>query len=281
MDHINPGTTITRRFEVTNNSGKPHPVNVHVTAAEIRDNSFRPADDRNANELPSWITIDQPTFLAPPHSRTRLTARISIPPNATKGERYGAIVAEVASPTPGQDENVQIVNGVGIRVYLDIGLGGDPPSDFRIDQVTPGRTEQGVPIVKADVHNTGERALDIDGQLWLSGSGGRINAGPFRAQRSATLAPGSGGRVTFLLDEQLVNGPWDAKLTLESGRIRRTFTGTLTFPDRAGAWGLPSTVGDRLPLILAVVGALIVMGSGGMLFFVRKGRWRRRASAIR
>ncbi|TDC83899.1 hypothetical protein E1193_07430 [Micromonospora sp. KC606] len=187
----------------------------------------------------------------------------------------------MASPTPGQGENVQIVNGVGVRVYLDIGPGGDPPSDFRIDQVTPGRTEQGVPIVKADVHNTGERALDMDGHLWLSGGGGRINAGPFRAQKSATLAPGNGGRVTFLLDEQLADGPWDAKITLESGRIQRTFTGTLTFPDRAGAWGLPSTVGDRLPLIFAVVGALIVMGGGGMLLLVRRGRRRRRASAIR
>ncbi|GIJ22708.1 hypothetical protein [Micromonospora lutea] len=260
VDHVNPGTTITRRFAVSNNSRATQKVLLRVSTAEIRDNTFVPSADPDANELPTWITVDRPDLVIPPHSRVELTATIAVPSAAPRGERYGVLVASIASPTPGTAGNVQIVNGVGVRIYLDVGPGGDPPSDFMIERLVPGRTEDGHPIVRADVRNTGERALDIDGQLWLSDTKGKINAGPFEVRQRATLMPGGVGQVIVEIDEQLSNGPWHAKLTLTSGRIRRTFTGTLTFPDNQGAWGLPATISSHLPLLLGIAGAVGITG---------------------
>lgn len=148
-----------------------------------------------------------------------------------------------------------MINRVGIRLYLDVGPGGDPPSDFGIEQLTPGRTEGGLPVVRATVRNTGERALDLSGRLWLSDGPGGLHAGPFQVRTGTTLAPGDSAAVLVHLDPRLPDGPWRVRLTLESGRVRHTVTGTLTFPRRAGAWGLPALLDGLFPRALVLAGA--------------------------
>ena len=49
------------------------------------------------------------------------------------------IWAEVASPKTAT-HRVSVVHRIGIRVYLDVGPGGEPPSDFRVETPTPERT---------------------------------------------------------------------------------------------------------------------------------------------
>ncbi|MEO3855582.1 hypothetical protein [Acrocarpospora sp. B8E8] len=278
VDHINPGTRVSRRFEIKNTSSRSQRIKLYPGAAEIRHNTFVPAANRNANELGSWISIDRSELIAPPNSRIQLNAKISIPKSASEGERYGAIWAEVASPSvkPGSAGNIQLINRVGIRVYLDIGPGGDPPSDFRIEQLTPGRTEVGMPVVKATVNNTGERALDLGGQMWLSDGPGGLNAGPFRAQVGTTLAPGYSAPVMVMLDDRLPDGPWQVKLMLESGRVHHTVTGTLTFPEKPATWGLPALLDSFLPRALVIIGSLVAVAL--LVLAVRRSRrWRRMA----
>ncbi|MBT2226567.1 hypothetical protein KLK06_11980 [Nonomuraea sp. NEAU-A123] len=257
VDHMNPDNRISRRLEVKNSSATAQHVTVYAGAAEIVHNEFVPVADRHANELSSWVSIDPAEFIVPPNGRAPLKATINIPKSASKGERYGAIWAEVESSSPSKaNENVKMVNRVGIRIYLDVGPGGDPPSEFSIEQLTPGRTEDGMPVVKATIHNTGERALDMSGKLWLSEGPGGLKAGPFPAQTGTTLAPGDSAPVMVMLDHRLPDGPWKVRLLMESGRVHHEATGTLTFPAKNAAWGLPALLDSFLPQPLILIGAI-------------------------
>ncbi|MEU7861380.1 hypothetical protein [Nonomuraea sp. NPDC049141] len=253
VDHINPGTKISRRFEIENTSGSPQHISVYPGAAEIRDHKFLPMPERDANELSSWVSINRTELVVPPHSHIPLKATITIPQSATKGERYGAIFAEATSPSAsGSARSVQMVNRVGIRIYLDVGPGGDPPSDFRIDRLTPGRTADGMPVVQATVHNTGQRALDISGKMRLSEGPGGLGAGPFPAQLGTTLAVNASAPVAVVLDERLPDGPWKVELLLESGRIHHTVTATLLFPGKPASWGIPALIDSPWPWVLII-----------------------------
>ncbi|MDH2425654.1 hypothetical protein [Sphaerisporangium sp. TRM90804] len=279
VDHINPGTTIHRRLEISNTSRIPQRVAVFVGAAEIRGNKFKPARNRNANELASWISVDSPALVVPANGRVPVKATIAIPEGASKGERYGAIWAETASELkPGSRRNVAVVNRVGVRIYLDVGPGGDPPTDFRVKRLTPGRIRDGTPVVRATVQNTGERAIDVEGRIWLSDGPGGLKAGPTPVQVGTTLAPGDEAPVMAVLDARLPDGPWRVKLTLESGRVRRTITGTLTFPAKGATWGQAALL-DSTPWMYVAAGALAaaLVAGLGIVLLRRVRRPRRRA----
>ncbi|SCG70469.1 hypothetical protein [Micromonospora humi] len=261
IDHVNPGTRMTRRFAVTNTSSGPQRIRLSVGPAEIKENEFVPADDPRANELPEWVTVNRSSFVAPPDSTTELRATVAVPPNAPRGERYGAIWAAVTSRQKDRaGTEIQQVNRVGIRLYLDVGPGGDPPSDFTIGDLLPGRGDTGAPVVRAAVHNTGERALDMVGKLWLSDGPGGLSAGPFPARLGTTVPIGGTAQVEVPLDRQLPDGPWRVRLRLESGRLHREVSGTLTFPDGRNVWG-DAAKADRYPrwaLLLAGLVALLL-----------------------
>ncbi|MEV0196316.1 hypothetical protein [Nonomuraea sp. NPDC050691] len=276
VDHMNPGNRITRRFEVRNPSSHSQHVRVYAGAAQIVDHEFVPAADRDANEISSWVSIDRPDIVVPAHGRAELRATIDVPGSASKGERYGGIWAEARS-LAGPRRNIEMVNQVGIRLYLDIGPGGDPPSDFAIDQLTPGRTADGVPIVKATVRNTGERALDLGGKLWLSEGAGGLRAGPYQARTGTTLAPGDSAPVMVNLDPRLPEGPWQVRLTLESGRVRHTITGRLTFPAQPGTWGLPAVLDSLFTspvMVTAAAGAAAAVALCVLLILRRRAHSR-------
>ncbi|MEU6410671.1 hypothetical protein [Microbispora sp. NPDC046933] len=204
VDHVNPGTTFTRRLEVFSTSSQRQ--------------------------------------------------RVSLYPGA-----------------PGPAGNIALVNRVGVRTYLDVGPGGEPPTSFRIGEVTAGRTDAGQPRLVAEVRNTGERAVDLEGEVRLSEGPSELSAGPFRGTRATTLPPGGQGQVTVLLGHDLPAGPWNFRLTLRSGRVSRTATGTITFPEageRAAADDDPS------PPVLAAC-ALAAVAAAALLV-VNLRRFRRR-----
>ncbi|MGI5193077.1 peptidase [Streptomyces sp. CA-288835] len=265
VDHLNPGTTIERRVEVSNKSAVPLRIDLYAAAASIRKRTFTFAAGRTQNELTEWASVDHPVLEVPPDSKKTARVTIRVPRKASQGERYGVVWAEVASAGRG---SVKLINRVGIRIYLDIGPGGEPPSAFRIQKLTPSRSRGGQPRITAQVRNTGKRALEMSGKLWLSEGPAGLRAGPFPATRGTTLAPGDTGSVTVEPDDaRLPNGPWKARLSLTSGRVQETVTATVTFPT-AGMQGAsivpdfmqrPSTLSwglGALLAILAVVGVL-------------------------
>lgn len=281
VDHVNPGTTFTRRFEVYSTSPKPQHVQLYASAAGIKGGRFTFAPARTSNELSSWITLNRSVADLPARGSIPVQATVAVPEWAAKAERYAVIWAQVSSAGAGQQGNIALVNRVGIRTYLDVGPGGEPPSDFQIGRIVPQRTDDGQPKIVATVSNTGQRAIDLDGELSLSDGPSALSGGPFQINRDTTLAPGDHGDITALLGRDLPDGPWKFHLTLRSGRISHTTTGTLTFPAKPGAWGLPASSDFPLGLTLALAGSVVLLAGVILLIGFRRFRMRRRTPATR
>lgn len=228
-DHVAPGTTITRRIEVSNTTSAATTVGLYAAAASIVDGSFLGAGGSTANELSTWTSVVPASSTLPTGSKVTATVTIAVPKDAAPGEQYGVVWAEARTP-PKDNSGVTQVNRVGIRLYLSVGPGGPPAADFTIDSLTASRSAAGVPSILARVHNTGGRALDMGGSLLLRSGPGGLNAGPFPASLGVTLAIGRTEPVTVLLDTQLPAGPWDAQITMRSGLVERVARATVTFP---------------------------------------------------
>jgi hypothetical protein len=238
VDHVAPGAVIKRHVLVSNNSRTTMRVDMFAGSASIDNNMFDARSGHATNELTSWISFDRNTLILAAGSSTRVLVTIAVDRIAYQGERYGVIWAETVAPVT-MSTNVLMLNRVGVRIYLDIGAGGEPPSNFQITSLTPMRTADGRPEVVAAMRNTGGRALDIAGELSLSDGPGGSVAGPFPLAAGATVLPGHTARLRALLDKRLPNGPWRARLTVRSGALQRVVTATITFPSAAGTTGAP------------------------------------------
>lgn len=264
VDHLAPGTVIHRRIQVSNISARAQHVDLYATAAGVEQNRFVFAPERTPNELTTWAALDRPQVDLAPHGSRIVNATIRVPKSAWHGERYAVIWAqEIAKPD--HTHNLGLINRVGIRIYLDVGAGGEPPSDFRIERLTPMRDAAGKPQIIAQVHNTGGRALDMSGALSLREGPGGLKAGPFPATTGVTLLPDHTAPVSVLLDKRIPAGPWKVRLTLSSGLVKRTATATVTFPpvgigkshQMGFRWLVPLLIALFFGLLIAVIIVLI------------------------
>jgi hypothetical protein len=273
-DFVNPGTTITRHVEVSDCTANPMHLNVYPDAASIGPTGWNVASGHSGNELTSWTQATPKTLDLSPHESATVTVVIAVPSNASTGERYEAILAELPAPKGGG--NVHLASRVGVRVYLDVGPGGEPPSDFSISTLTAERSTDGIPEVVAHVTNTGKRALDIGGSLSLSGGPGGLRAGPFDVQVPQTLGIGETGNVTVALDKQTPAGPWQARLRLDSGYVQHTVTGRITFPSHAGVSAKPvvahsvDLAHNRNVIVPIAIGLLLLAAIGLLLLWLRR-----------
>jgi hypothetical protein len=273
VDHVAPGTVIHRRIEISNTTASTASVVTYPAAASLGKGTFQGAAGHTRNELSTWTRVQPGVSRIPTGGRARAIVTIAVPRDASPGERYGAVWAEVRSPPPAAGGITQ-VNRVGVRMYLSVGPGGRPPADFTINSLTAKRSPDGRPTVIARVHNTGGRALDMSGTLKLRAGPGGLSAGPFPAKLGTTLAIGETEPVTIALDERVPAGPWEARVTLRSGLIVRSTHATITFPTatrKAASWPY---------LIPALVGLVLLLGTTALLL-VRRGRSVRRRARPR
>ncbi|MFB7737040.1 peptidase [Streptomyces sp. NPDC056112] len=236
VDHVAPGSTIERRVEVTNESSTPMHVNVYAAAATIAKGQFTFAPERTPNELTGWTSLDTADLELAASETARVRTTIRVPRDAAAGERYGVIWAQTGTPT-NRSHTMTMLGRVGVRMYIDVGPGGEPPSDFKIERLYSTRARDGRGEVRARIHNTGGRALDIGGALSVSDGPGGLRAGPFSAKTGTTLAPGDLAEAVVPLDARLPDGPWTAALTLKSGLVEHTSRATITFPTTPGSTG--------------------------------------------
>ncbi|MGI5405133.1 peptidase [Streptomyces sp. CA-135486] len=270
VDHLKPGTTIERRFEVANESRNRREVRLYAAAARIEKNTFTFADAHTPNELTEWTGVNPARQTLDPWEKTEANVTIKVPKVAAPGERYAVVWAESGTP-PDATHNVGSVTRVGVRVYLDVSDSGEYAA-FDIDKLTAIRQENGQPRVIARVRNTGKRALDLRGKLDLAEGPGGLSAGAYEVTPGTTLPPGGAGTVRIDLDRRLPAGPWRARLRLESGTVRRSLAARLTFPEPGGkafVW-LPDPSGSTVRYGLA--GGLIVLGSAAALVRYRRRR---------
>jgi hypothetical protein len=260
IDHVAPGASLNRRIEVSNGTAQTLTIQLYAAGASVNNGSFVFADGRKQNELSSWTTVT-PTHVTIASGQTaRAEVSIAVPANASAGERYAVVWAQLPASRPSSG-GVSAVNRVGIRVYLSVGAGGEPPSDFAIVSLRGERTAKGRPEVAALVKNTGGRALDLSGQLTLDNGPSSLKAGPFPAELGTTLGVGASEEVHVLLDPQIPAGPWLAHLTLKSGLLIRSARATITFPAAAGAVGpaVPAKPDRARAFLLPVSGGLVLL----------------------
>jgi len=256
VDHLKPGAVISRRIEVGNGTPTPQTVAVYAAAASIKDGGWNVADARTQNEVSSWTSVDPRAITIPAGGTGQARVTIKVPRDATSGERYAVVWAEIRSPTPAGG-GVVAVNRVGIRIYLSVGPGGEPKSDFTIDTLTAKRLPSGQPVVTAQVHNTGGRALDMSGTLDLRDGPGGLAAGPFPATLGTSLGVGQTESVTIPLDRSIPDGPWQARIDLKSGLLARSAEGQILFPKAGAAAPVKvKAVGNAVPWWLIVAATL-------------------------
>ncbi|MEU7929942.1 hypothetical protein [Micromonospora echinofusca] len=255
VDHVRPGTTIKRRIVVRNSSEIRRTVALYAAAADVTKKGFVLAPDRTENELSSWIDVEPAEEVLAPDEEVEALVTIAVPRRAEAGERYAVIWAEVAGV---DGRNVRNVGRAGIRVYLSVGPGGEPPSGFEIGPLTGEREKDGTPVLTAEVRNTGRRALDLAGDLRLTEGPGGLSAGPVKVE-AGTLALNGTTTVRVVLDRRLPDGPWAAKLDLASGWTKRSATGRVSFgPVPVAATSAVDRSGQVLTGGLATSGLVLV-----------------------
>lgn len=272
VDHLAPGTVIRRRIEVSNTTASTAHVLLYPAAATVENGSFLGAAGHTPNDLSTWTSVDPDAADVPAGGTVMTTVTIAVPHDAAPGEKYGAVWAEVGSAPAGGD-GVAVVNRVGIRLYLSVGPGGPPAANFTIDSLTAKRSADGRPVVLASVHNTGGRALDLNGALQLLAGPGGLSAGPFPADLGVTLAIGDTVPVSIALDKLLPAGPWDAQITLRSGLVERSARANITFPDTGVSPPVRTTAiradgGSRLLAMLVALATLMIIGLLLLMFLV-------------
>lgn len=277
VDHLAPATVISRRIEVSNTTAAAARIALYPAAASITDGSFLGAAGNTPNDLSTWTSVTPGQVDVPADGKATATVRIAVAADAAPGEQYGVVWAEARS-APVEGAGVTQISRVGIRLYVSVGPGGAPAADFTIDSLAAGRAPDGSPTVRATVHNSGGRALDMNGSLQLLAGPGGLSAGPFPASLGTTLAIDGTAPVTIALDDQLPAGPWDARITLKSGLVERSVQATITFPATGTAPTVTTTAptpgGWLYPATTALL-ALLLLAAAALL----TARRRRRRSA--
>jgi hypothetical protein len=229
VNRLAPGKSIQRRIEVSNGTSSTAAVAVYSAAAGLHQGDFVFGPSHGKNDLSNWTSVSRDVVRLQAGARAFETVTIRVPNDASPGERYAVVWAEVSTSGSG---GVKLANRVGIRMYVSIGPGGAPPSNFVIGKISAKRSASGQPLVVARIHNSGPRTIAISGNLTLSNGPGGVRAGPFPVTLALPLAPGSSKSVTVRFDKQLPRGPWRAQLRLKGRSIVRVAVATITFPRR-------------------------------------------------
>jgi hypothetical protein len=120
------------------------------------------------------------------------------------------------------------------------------------------------------------------GTLDLLDGPGSLRAGPYPATLGTTIAPTNTETVAFVLDPQLPDGPWRARITLHSGALERTAEARITFPVHGAAAPVNTRepTSRRLWPYALAVSALLLITLGGALNFYRRRRVSNAASLL-
>ena len=271
IDRLAPGATLQRRVEISNSTGSTIDVAVYPAGAGLRRGAFGWSPGRVRDELSSWTTVNREALHLRPGRSAYETVTVVVPKDASSGQRYAVVWAEMSNRALASG-GVTLVNRVGVRIYLSIGPGGAPRSNFDIRSLVAERSAAGVPLVVARVHNSGGRILNISGYLALSKGPGGLRAGPFPVEVAAGLGPGYSEPVTVRLDKRLPRGPWRADLRLRSGFLERAAAGTIIFPLIARVAQQPKPAVRVTPLLLIVAMFAVLLALAALAFALVRSR---------
>lgn len=231
VDNIPPGGSITRRMQVTNNTGAPAVLDVYAGPASIEDGSFVPRPRGESNPLSTWVGLSASEVALDDGQSAEVEVTIAVPADAPEVEQYGAVWASTRPVDTGDGEQIAQVSRVGVRLYVSVGEGNGPPSDFSILDLTTRRDQDGTAAVVTQVENSGGRAVDVSGTLALTDGPGGLSAQAVSAS-TVTIAPGGRADVEFVIPSSAAfpAGPWQATVDLASGWSHHSTSQSVMFP---------------------------------------------------
>lgn len=264
VDAALPGATVVRTFRVSNLTGEARPVDVYVGPARIepQPKGFTDLPRGEQNELTAWSSVDKSRMDMALNEQQTITLTIKVPDDATEGERYAVLWAEMEGTNPDALAGVRLVNRVGIRIYFSVGPGNGPTPTFQIDSLTPLKNAQGHHEVVVGVTNTGQRAVDLRAAVTLTAGPGGLSMDE-RVSPGTTLAIGESGDLVINLGVGLPAGQWHAFVTVRHGLIVETAEADLNFPESGtGATvAIDNSTGADIPWVW--MGA--ALGAGALL----------------
>ncbi len=272
IGRLAPGTSISRRIEISNSTRSVAAVAVYPAAAAMTRGHFAFAPGHRANELSHWTSVSRGRLLLKSRGSGHETVTVRVPKGASAGQRFAVVWAQVSQPAT-VTGSLTLVNRVGVRIYLSVGRGAARPANFAISALH-ATSKSGRPLVLATVHNSGQRTLTFSGGLTLSAGPGGLRAGPFPLTSAGAMPPGTSEIVEVALDPVLPRGPWHAQLLLRSGLIQRKAEATITFP-RSSAISAPKRGSPRSGSSLLIYLAIAVLGLfavGTSMYLVKQRR---------
>jgi hypothetical protein len=265
IDHLNPGSTIERAIGVSNTTTSLQSVSLYAGGAQVVANdAFLPGPD---NALSSWITVRPSTVDLKPGTSQTAEVTIQVPATAPSLESYAVVWAQVEKP----GRVVNQVNRVGIRVYLDVGPGGDPPTMFTLGPLSVTESHNR-PVISSTVDDTGQRAIDIRGTLAMKSLQGSVTAGPYQLDRNLTIPPHASGVVTVSIDAQLPAGDWKASLQVTADTVTQTRSAEIALRDGAALKPPASSRPSYMPYLIGGAVALVALGAGGGVIYRRRSK---------
>ncbi|WP_314035674.1 hypothetical protein [Dietzia sp. CH92] len=260
VDNIPPGVSITRRVEVSNNTGAPAVLDIYAGPAAIEDGAFVPRPRGESNPLSTWVSLSASEVALEDGQSAEVEVTIAVPADAPEVEQYGAVWASTRPADLGDGQQISQVSRVGVRLYVSVGEGNGPPSDFSIRELSARRAADGTASVVTRVENVGGRAVDVSGSLALTDGPGGLTAQAVTASM-VTIAPGGEAEVEFVIPSSaaLPAGPWRATVDLASGWTEHSISESVTFPDAGAepeAGGFPVAAGAGIAAV--ALGLLIL-----------------------
>jgi hypothetical protein len=251
---VAPGTGFDDRLEARNLTDQPLDLVVEpVDAAITPDGSFAPGTTTAVEG--GWLRVTPGQVRVPARGSARVALRVDVPADAAPGDHVAAVVVRKAAAPSGS--GVQVVNRVGVRVYLTVPAPAGGPAPRRAFELRALRWT-GDRNFEADVANVGDLLVEPVGKLTIA-------RGDFTTSVDVpvlgTVPPGAVTTLPVRTQGRLDRGTYEATLRLrlvqggEEQEQRVTFT--VSAPPRTveDADGLP-----LLPLLIAVAALALVVG---------------------
>jgi len=248
--NVTPGTTLHTYVGITNYSNVP--VTFAVYPADAVNTSTGGFDvvrqGQQSVGVGVWTKLARSTVTVPAGIEENIPVTIDVPTNATPGDHYGGIMAQISSST-GKNDRFRVNRRVGARVYLRI-IGPIHPSldiqNLGLDyggNINPFAA--GTATVHYTVTNNGNLALSGSQAVTITSLFGTLASGSPKS--IVNLLPGKSQDVTLTLTGIPPAGPIDANVTLVPSIPKGTTDTTPTkklptlaaIEDSTGTWAVP------------------------------------------
>jgi hypothetical protein len=122
-----PGNTIEESLTLENLSGRPQQISIELKEAREENGKFTPVNDGPYENIGNWIKLPGTLYTLAPYEKVKIPFELAVPDN-TGPRGYDAAVFAVKKDI--NENGIDIVTQIGVRVYLDVVPGNSGLTDI-------------------------------------------------------------------------------------------------------------------------------------------------------